>query len=190
MVVDKSIYSPSDVASYLRDTWVELGCTFQYVDRVDDDGMLYLTPMNEWVEFEDVEVCVPETGLFEHSGVVYNFTLEPKRQWKKSFRSSSGLLQCVSDDNGIDFNQRAVELSLLTFKPRSYTEAYSNVRLRSKRMSLINREWLLGVSSNLKRVELFHCSDVRTPVAQAFRTFLKMYTSSFKPDLGVEVRYE
>lgn len=190
MVVDKGLYSPNDINSYLRGTWVELGCTFQYVENVDDHGKLFLTPLNEWVEFEDVDICVPEVGLFEHAGDVYNFTLEPVRQWKKSFRSSSGLLRRVTDEYSHDFIQKDIELSLLSFKPKTYDDAYTNVRIRSKRFSLINREWLLGVSTSLNRVELFHYSDTTTPVAQAFRTYLKMYTSSFKPDLGVEVRYE
>lgn len=190
MVVDKSLYNAHDIASYLRDTWVEYGCTFQHVERVDDDGMLYLSPMGEWVDFEDVEVCVPDVGLFEHKGDIYNFTLEPVRQWKKSFRTSRGLLNRVTDDSGLDFDQRSLELSLLTFKPRTYEEAYTNVRFRSKRVSLINREWFLGVSADRNRVELFHYSNVSAPVAQAFRTYLQMYTPSLKPDLGVEVRYE
>lgn len=190
MVIDKSLYSASDISAYISGTWVAFNNTFQYVDRVDDDGMLFLSPLDEWVDFDDVEICVPETGLFEHRDSVYLYTLEPVRQWKKSFRTSNGSMQCIHSGDSHNHNHRAIELSLLTFKHRTYVEAYTNVRLRSKQLSLINRDWFLCVSTDFKRVELFHVSNIRTPIAQAFRSYLKMYTDDVKPELGVEVRYE
>lgn len=193
-VINRNLYNQSDVHSYFVGGVAEYEGELHYIEDYSEGSMM-LSGVGS-VDFNSANLSFPhpQPGCFQVGDHVEVMTKEPYRQWKKTFRIREAVVnvpmgQLVSSASEI---QRV--RAMFSSREASYGTAYTAVESGDYISHILNTSFYLCISEGGSCIEVFHKSDMHTPIGCANSDHILLYSGAifFKEPLSkiVEVKYE
>lgn len=193
-VINRNLYNQSDVHSYFVGGVAEYEGELHYIEDYSDGTMLLSGVGGVPFNSDMLSFPHPQPGCFQVGDHVEVMTKEPYRQWKKTFRIREAVVNVPMGHLVLGTSEISRVRAMFEDREASYGTAYAAVECGDCLSHILNKSFYLCTSTDGSCIEVFHKSNIDTPIGCASVDHIMLYTGAnfFKEALSkiVEVKHE